>query len=85
MSKRILVEFSGWVDLDLDKTTFYYVGNYPIGTFDTHAITARDWLELPLDERENWVLEDLGQAYQYQNDGELQQCDITVEEEDCLE
>ena len=28
-NKRLIVEFSGWMECDLDKTWFQYIGNDP--------------------------------------------------------
>ena len=73
----MIVEYSGWLECDPDKTLFYYLGP---GRLEQATITGRQYMALNEDERDNYILECLGQAYQYQEDGELQECRIEIDE-----
>ena len=77
MNKRMIVEYSGWLECDPDKTLFYYLGP---GRLEQATITGRQYMALPEEEQQYYVIGDLGQAYQYQEDGELQECTIEIEE-----
>mgnify|MGYP003153933972 FL=1 len=77
MNKRMIVEYSGWLECDPDKTLFYYLGPERL---EQATITGRQYMTLPEEEQQYYVLECLGQAYQYQENGELQECTIEIEE-----
>ena len=44
-------------------------------------ITGKEYLQLNEDERDEYILEDLGEAYTNSYDGELDVCDVRVEED----
>ena len=44
-------------------------------------ISGTDYLKLDEDERDNYIIEDLGVAYSTAFDGELDMCDVRVEED----
>lgn len=80
--KRMIVEFSGWIECNLDNTWFHYIGNDLVGVIggDELRITARSYMKLPPEEQDNFILESLGEAYISSLDGELNHCDIEIEE-----
>ena len=81
--KRLIVEFSGWVECDPDKTEFQYIGNDPfVGVMggDSIHITGKEYMTLPPEEQDNFILKCLGEAYMDGLDAELNQCDIEIEE-----
>ena len=81
MTKRMVLEFSGWVEANPDKTFFQYIGPEPYGLMSTgNVITGTQYMCLNEDERDNYILECLGQAYQHSVDGELVHCDIELDE-----
>ena len=80
--KRLIVEFSGWMQCDEEETTFQYVGNDPFeGVMggDIH-ITGKEYMTLPPEEQGNFVLKCLGETYISALDVDLVHCDIEVEE-----
>ena len=80
--KRLIVYYSGWVECDLDKTEFQYIGNDPFeGVMggDIH-ITGKEYMTLPPEQQGDFILQCLGETYMDSVDGELMQCDIEVEE-----
>ena len=82
-NKRLIVEFSGWMECNPEKTTFVYVGNDPfIGVMggDSIEITGKEYMTLPPEEQSNFILHCLGETYMDSLDGELNHCDIEIEE-----
>lgn len=78
MSKMI-IGFNGWVEADPEHTRFQYIG--PVRESQMIIITGTEYLQLNEDERDEYILEDLGQAYTNSFDGELDMCDVRVEED----
>ena len=78
MSKMI-IGFNGWVEADPEHTRFQYIG--PVRESQMIIITCTEYLQLNEDERDEYILEDLGQAYTNSFDGELDMCDVRVEED----
>lgn len=82
--KRLVVEFSGWMQCDPEETTFQYFGNDPFeGVMggDIH-INGKEYMTLPPEEQKNFVLKCFGETYISALDVDLAQCDIEVEVED---
>ena len=81
-NKKLVVEFSGWMQCDPEETTFQYIGNDPfVGVMggDIH-ITGKEYMTLPPEEQGNFVLKCLGETYISALDVDLAHCDIEVEE-----
>tara|TARA_B100000085_G_scaffold61107_1_gene53951 strand:- start:232 stop:495 length:264 start_codon:yes stop_codon:yes gene_type:complete len=80
---RMILEFSGWVECDPDKTTFQYIGGAALRNDPgfKEIITGAEYLDLTEDERDCYILEDLGQAYTNSLDGELSDLVLEVENE----
>ena len=76
---KIIVEFNGWIEADPDSIRFQYIGS--ARESQMIIITGTEYLQLDEDEREEYILEDLGVAYTNSFDGELDMCDISVEED----
>ncbi len=75
---KIIIEFNGWVEADPKSIRFQYIGEMAA----TEAfISGNDYLKLDEDERSNYILEDLSEAYTNAFDGLLEQCDVNVEED----
>jgi len=84
MSKKIIIDFAGWVEADPESIRFQWIGDYVENESQIsqrHIITGTEYLELDEDERDDYILEDLGVAYRDAFDGELNNCDVTVEED----
>ena len=75
---KIIIGFSGWVEADPESIRFQYIGEMAAAEA---LISGRDYLKLDEDERDNYILEDLGVAYRDAFDGELNECDVNVEED----
>lgn len=82
-NKRMIVEFSGWIECNLDNTWFHYIGSDQFESVmgdDDIRITARSYMKLPPEEQDNFILECLGEAYISSVDSGLEHCDIEIEE-----
>ena len=94
MMSKIIIGFNGWIEADPEHTRFQYIG--PVRESQTinelpvfmrcsrtgnSIITGTEYLQLDEDERDDYILEDLGVAYTNSFDGELDVCDVRVEED----
>ena len=75
---KIIIGFSGWVEADPETIRFQYVGEMAAAKV---LISGTDYLKLDEDERGEYIIEDLGVAYSNAVDGELDMCDVRVEED----
>ena len=75
---KIIIGFNGWVEADPESIRFQYIGEMAAAEA---LISGTDYLKLDEDERDNYILEDLGVAYSNAFDGELDMCDVNVEED----
>ena len=78
---KIIIGFNGWVEADPESIRFQWIGDYIENESHRHIITGADYLKLDEDERDEYILEDLGQAYTTSFDGELDICDVRIEED----
>ena len=81
-NKRLIVEFSGWMQCDPDKTWFQYIGNDPyegVRGGDIN-ITGKEYMTLPPELQGNFILKCLGETYIDALDAELVHCDVEVDE-----
>ena len=81
-NKRLIVEFSGWMECDPDKTWFQYIGNDPyegVMGGDIH-ITGKEYMTLPPELQGDFILKCLGETYMDALDVELMNCDVEVDE-----
>ena len=76
---KIIVSVAGWCEADPDEVRFQYIG--PVRESQMIMITGTEYLQLDEDERDEYILEDLGVAYTNSFDGELDVCDVRVEED----
>jgi hypothetical protein len=84
MAEKIILEFSGWIELSED-TMFQYLGvedNVPL------YITAKEWLALPPDDDENgepsrdqYILEDTIEAMRLSVDGSFDHHEVLLASE----
>ena len=81
MSKKILITFNGWVEADPESIRFQWIGDYIGNESHKHIINGTEYLELEENERDDYILEDLGVAYRDAFDGELDECDVNIEED----
>ena len=81
-NKRLIVEFSGWIECDPDKTWFQYVGSDPFeGVMGGDVrITGKEYMTLSPEQQGDFWLENLGETYCDSLDGELNHCDIEIDE-----
>jgi len=77
LNKRMVLGFAGWIECDPDKTKFQYIGEMAA---NRAVISGAEFMSLSENEQGNYILEDLGQAYTYSLDGEIN--DMTLDIED---
>ena len=83
MSKKIIVEFSGWFECDSSRVFFQYIGDeHDNDVRRWPLITGNEWLELSPDEQDDYILEDCIQAQKTALDGIYEHLDVIVEDED---
>jgi hypothetical protein len=75
MSKKIIVEFSGWVECDSDKVKF-------LKLLTDDVITGTEWLKLSQDEQDDYMLEDCIEAQRTALDGSYEHLDVIVQNDD---
>ena len=81
----IVVEFSGWIVANPDKTLFFKVGDLYSEDSDKQDtrpqnITGKQWLELDESERSDYVLDNVIDAQRYSLDGDYSMIDIEERE-----
>jgi hypothetical protein len=80
MSKKIIVEFSGWIECDSDKVMF--VAGWNTDGLPDRVITGTEWLKLSQDEQDEYILEDCVEAQKTALDGSYEHMDIIIHNED---
>tara|TARA_S200002703_G_scaffold154084_1_gene156383 strand:- start:90 stop:350 length:261 start_codon:yes stop_codon:yes gene_type:complete len=75
MSKKIIVEFSGWAECDSDKVMF-------ASMLDDSLITGSEWMKLSKDEQDDYFLEDCVEAQRTALNRSLEHLDVIVQNED---
>jgi hypothetical protein len=71
--KKIIVNMSGWCEADPARTMFQYIG--PRDDAEK-LIGGEQWLSLPKNDREDYVLENVVTAFKYSVDGEYDHIEI---------
>ena len=80
--KKIIVQVSGWCEVDLEKVRFQLITDMD----DQAYITGVEWLELPESGdknnvgRDDYILECAGTAFATAIDGEYDYVDVEVQE-----
>lgn len=74
MDKKLIVEYSGWVELIPEKVNFTY-----IGTEEKSDITGVEYMKLGEKEKSDYILESLSQAIDNGYDGEISDLNILME------
>ena len=80
---RILVSMSGWCEANPEKVKFMYVGPEQDGLMSSYiggTITGTEWLELPENDRGDYILECVESAFETAFDGAYDYVDIEVQE-----
>ena len=86
MSKKIIVEFSGWVECDSSRVFFKYIGDeHDDGVRRWPLITGNEWLKLSQDEQDDYMIEDYIEAQRTALDGGYEHLDVIVQNEDGTE
>ena len=78
MSKKIIVEFSGWIECDSDKVMF-------VDLLNDRVITGTEWLKLSQDDQYEYILEDCSEAQKTALDGSYEHLDVIIHNEDGTE
>ena len=94
MTEKVILEFSGWIEVSED-TMFVYLGikdnispssMYAVGDVPLY-ITAKEWLALPPDDesgepsRDQYVLEDTIEAMRLSVDGSFDHHEVLLDSE----
>ena len=80
-NKRLIVEFSGWMECDPEETKFQYIGPEQYGLMSTGGqITGDEYMSLPPEKQGDYALECLGKTFMHSRDSGLWQCDVEVDE-----
>jgi hypothetical protein len=86
MSKKIIVEFSGWVECDSSRVFFQYIGDeHDDGVTRWPLITGNEWLKLSQDEQDDYILKDYIEAQKTALDGSLDGLDVIIRNDDDTE
>jgi len=86
MAKKIIVEFSGWVECDSSRVLFQYIGDeHDDDVRRWPVITGNEWLKLSQDEQDDYILEDCVHAQETAIDGSLEFLDVIMVNEDGTE
>lgn len=72
--RNIIVEFSGWCELDPEKTIFLFIGDDGDGDF--HSIKGDEWLKLSDEKRSDYILESVITAQQDALDVSYEHIDV---------
>ena len=75
---KIIVSVSGWCEADPARTMFQYIG--PRDDVEK-LIGGEQWLGLPENDREDYILENVLTAFKHSLDGEYDQLDVEVRDE----
>ena len=75
-TNKIIVSFSGWVECNPEETSFQYIGEIAA---NRAVISGTKYMRLSQNEKDNYILECLGQAYTNSLDGELMDLEVKVE------
>ena len=83
MSKKIIVEFSGWIECDSSRVFFQYIGDeHDDDVGRCPVITGDEWLKLSQDEQDDYMLEDCIEAQRTALDGSYEHLDVIVQNDD---
>ena len=83
MSKKIIVEFSGWVECDSSRVFFQYIGDeHDDDVTRWPLITGNEWLKLSQDEQDDYMIEDYIEAQRTALDGGYEHLDVIVQNGD---
>jgi hypothetical protein len=72
----VIVEFSGWMKLNLEKTLMQYVGE---DSAKKTLILAKDWVKLSAKERSLYLLDSFMEAQEEAHDYELVDVNFVIE------
>jgi hypothetical protein len=82
MAKKIIVEFSGWVECDSSRVLFQYIGDeHDDDVRRWPVITGNEWLKLSEDEQDDYSLKDCVHAQQTAINGSFIDVQVIVEDE----
>ena len=75
---KIIVDFSGWIECDSDKVKFLHL-------VSDRVITGTECLELPEDDRDDYIMEDYIEAQKTALDGSYEHLALIVKNDDDTE
>jgi len=86
MSKNIIVDFEGWIEVDPNEVKFQYIGSHIVAIGDRvwlkdkneQIITGTEWQKLSEDEQSDYVLENVIDAQRDCLDGSYGTIDVSL-------
>lgn len=74
---RVTVEFSGWIEVDQDKTIMEYVGQ---DDSVSQIITVKEWMKLSKQDRGMYIIENFTDAIKDSMEQEYHDIHMEIEE-----
>ena len=74
---RVTVEFSGWIEVDQDKTIMEYVGQ---DDSVSQIITVKEWMKLTKQDRGMYIIESFTDAIKDSMEQEYHDIHMEIEE-----
>jgi hypothetical protein len=78
MSKNIIVDFEGWIEVDPNEVKFQYIPLIGEETKDEKVITGVEWQALSEDEQSDYILESVIDAQRDCLDGSYETIDVSL-------
>lgn len=75
MDKKMILEYSGWVEIIPENINFIYIGEE-----EKQDITGLEYMKLSKEEKEDYIIESLSKAIDNGYDGDTIDLNILIED-----